>query len=254
MKTFLFPYMKGSKGAKALAAALGIKRIKLENSKFKPNANKLVINWGSSKIPANYEKCKEVLNFSVGKVSNKLTFFNMIHDKPYCIPYASTLEWATELFSKKGDKVVCRTILNGHSGNGIIIANSPDELVECKLYTKYIPKKEEYRIHVFEGKSFWVQRKARKREVEDNNVNWQVRNNKNGFVYQATDVVVPPSVIECAEDVVTTCNLKFGAVDVIWNDKTQKAYVLEINSAPGLHGRTLEAYKERFGKWLKGFL
>ena len=35
-KVFLYPYKDGSASAKALATALGIKRIKTEGSKFKP--------------------------------------------------------------------------------------------------------------------------------------------------------------------------------------------------------------------------
>jgi len=46
MKTFIYPYMKGSKSAKALAQALGIKQIKREGSGFKPRG-KRVINRGS---------------------------------------------------------------------------------------------------------------------------------------------------------------------------------------------------------------
>jgi D-alanine-D-alanine ligase-like ATP-grasp enzyme len=44
--------------------------------------------------------------------------------------------------------------------------------------------------------------------------------------------------------------LDFGAVDVIWNEKQQRAYVLEVNTAPGLEGQTVDDYargiKENF--------
>ena len=42
--------------------------------------------------------------------------------------------------------------------------------------------------------------------------------------------------------------LDFGAVDVIWNEHESKAYVLEINTAPGLEGSTVEDYKEFFNR------
>ena len=36
--------------------------------------------------------------------------------------------------------------------------------------------------------------------------------------------------------------LDFGAVDVIYNGHSNRAYVLEINTAPGLTGTTLDNY------------
>ena len=46
------------------------------------------------------------------------------------------------------------------------------------------------------------------------------------------------------------CGLDFGAVDVLWNERQQKAYVCEVNTAPGLEGITLDNYlkeiKERY--------
>jgi len=38
--------------------------------------------------------------------------------------------------------------------------------------------------------------------------------------------------------------LDFGAVDIIYNEHEDKYYVLEVNSAPGLEGTTLEKYVE----------
>ena len=45
---------------------------------------------------------------------------------------------------------------------------------------------------------------------------------------------------------VVALGLDFGAVDVVYNVKEQKAYVLEVNSAPGLSGTTLDKYVEVF--------
>ena len=40
--------------------------------------------------------------------------------------------------------------------------------------------------------------------------------------------------------------LTFGAIDVIWNEHQQKAFVLEINTAPGIEGTTVEKYAAKF--------
>lgn len=251
MRTFIYPYTRGSAGAKSIAASLGVKRIKLQNSKFKPNKNKVVINWGGSHIPQAFDKCNKVLNFSIGNVSNKLAFFNKIKDETYCPSFFTNKEDAANTLNGK-NAVVCRTLLNSHSGKGIVIAKASEELVDAKLYVLYIPKKEEYRVHVFEGKAFHIQRKGRKKDIPDEKVNWQVRNNANGFCYMTENIYVPPEVISAAESAVAICGLAFGAVDVIWNDKQQLPYVLEINTAPGLYGKTLAAYTKRITEFLNG--
>jgi D-alanine-D-alanine ligase-like ATP-grasp enzyme len=44
--------------------------------------------------------------------------------------------------------------------------------------------------------------------------------------------------------------LDFGAVDVIWNEKEDKYYVLEVNTACGLEGTTLDKYVEQFRRYV----
>ena len=46
-------------------------------------------------------------------------------------------------------------------------------------------------------------------------------------------------------------NLDFGAVDLIWNEHENKCYVLEVNSAPGIEGTTLQQYVTAFAKDIK---
>ena len=36
--------------------------------------------------------------------------------------------------------------------------------------------------------------------------------------------------------------LDFGAVDIIYNKQEDKWYVLEVNTAPGIYGTTLDKY------------
>lgn len=143
-------------------------------------------------------------------------------------------------------------MINGHSGAGIVIASSPEEIVDAPLYVEYIPKKEEYRVHVFKGQVIHSSRKARKKDVPDEEVNWKVRNHKNGFIFQHENFELPEECVVKAKEAVALCGLDFGAVDIIWNDKQQKAYVLEINTAPGLEGKTLEAYANAFKECLNG--
>jgi glutathione synthase/RimK-type ligase-like ATP-grasp enzyme len=243
-KLFLYAYNQGSKGAKALVDALNIKRIKHERSKFKGNNNKVVINWGSSQIPPEVGKCF-ILNAAAGIASNKLATFEKLKDKPYCPQFWTKKD---DVVFDKGTKIVCRTVLNGHSGKGIIISESKEQLADAPLYVKYIPKKEEYRVHVVNGEIIHLQRKARKKDVPDDQINWLVRNHDNGFIFQQEGFVAPDPVRDCAVDAVASLGLDFGAVDVIYNEKNNAAYVLEVNTAPGLEGTTIQKYAEAFAK------
>ena len=47
MSLYIFPYKLASKSAKALADALGVKRIKPIGSNYIPNPIDIIINWGS---------------------------------------------------------------------------------------------------------------------------------------------------------------------------------------------------------------
>ena len=254
----LYPYKTGSQGAKDLATAIGIKQIKKEGSKFKGASHKLVINWGNSKSTDEVDKCM-VINKPecVAICSDKLAFFNFIQrtndsitkiDDYVEIPLYSTKKtWALDM-CESGTKIVCRTVLNGHSGEGIHIADTPNDVVDAPLYVEYRLKKTEYRVHVMHDKVVDVQRKARDHNIPDDQVNWQVRNHKYGFVFVRDENpdTIPKNVLTQALNAVKMVGLDFGAVDIIYNSKHRNATVLEINTAPGLSGTTLEGYKSRF--------
>ena len=138
--------------------------------------------------------------------------------------------------------VVARTILRGHSGNGIVMLSSNQDQVNAPLFTQYVKKKDEYRVHVFKEKPFFVQRKARKSSVET--PNWQIRNLAGGFIYARQELDVPECVEDVALKVFERTGLDFGAVDIIYNERENQFYVLEVNTAPGLEGTTLQKYAE----------
>ena len=247
---FIYPYKIGSVSVKVLKKALGAKEIKLENSRFRHRDRDVVINWGSSSCPYASVNTADAVRAS----SNKLHAFRILSEGGGVPDWTENrLEAATWL--TEGFDVVCRTKLNGHSGEGIVIAELEEALegpiveealVFAPLYVKYIPKKEEYRVHVFGNEAFFTQRKARKREIEE--VNWKVRNYRNGFIYAHKDVELPQEAEDMAIKAVNLLGLDFGAVDLIYNEKSNRYYVLEVNTAPGLVGTTLERYVEMFKK------
>jgi glutathione synthase/RimK-type ligase-like ATP-grasp enzyme len=189
----------------------------------------------------------------IARVANKLSFFQLLQEDGCgdIIP-----DWwdVADNIPDDAFPVVCRTILNGHSGRGIVIANSRDELVPAPLYTKYIKKSTEYRIHLGDlgnetHVTIAIQQKRRSRDVPDDEVNWQVRNHQNGFIYARDNVVLPAGVLTTARGAFAATGLDFGAVDVIYNERQERAYALEINTAPGLEGTTLQDYTNFFNQF-----
>jgi glutathione synthase/RimK-type ligase-like ATP-grasp enzyme len=267
MRYRILPYRQGSKSAKALADKLGGKVLKLEGSKYKYSSGDVIINWGNTTTPDHLEgqmPGSHWFNFpwEIRSASNKLLFFQRMKEAGLSdiIPrfFTSQDEIPDDAFP-----IVCRTVLAGHSGDGIVIANTRSDLVPAPLYVQYVKKQDEYRIHVgMRGENtgypysedgdvpfadiISVQRKARRLETPDSEVNWKVRNHQNGFVYVRQNVAPPDAVLEVAKQAFVASGLDFGAIDVIWNQQQQRAYVLELNSAPGLEGSTVDDYAKFF--------
>tara|TARA_R110000744_G_scaffold103210_1_gene197990 strand:+ start:1152 stop:2024 length:873 start_codon:yes stop_codon:yes gene_type:complete len=257
---FIFPYKNASASAKALGLGLGAKRIKTANSRFKGSPDKVVINWGSSELPDEVMKCMVINPPAITNVaSNKLKFFEaMLHfnenndDGDWVnIPEFTTDEDQAADWVDMGGIVVARHKLTGNSGEGIELMEGEfdEDAPIAPLYVKYMPKKQEYRVHVANGQVVDLQRKARRHDVADEDVNWRIRNHDNGFIFARNELDVPHSVSRQAVMACKAIGLDFGAVDIIYNERHQSAYVLEINTAPGLTGQTLEGYVERFKNW-----
>ena len=250
----LFAYNQRSGGSKELSAALGIPRLRHENSKFVGSASKTILNWGSTELPAEVMKCRILNNpANVSVAVNKQTAFERFRDHGVSHPeFVTTLLEATRML-ENGQMMFARTQLRAHSGNGIVIMDPdhPDTWnVSANLYVKYIPKKSEYRVHVMNGEVIDVQRKGLREELRGREgINWKVQNLANGFVYVRNDGRVPPrQVMDVAVPAVSALGLDFGAADVIFNEKSNTAYVLEVNTAPGLVGSTVESYRLAFAR------
>lgn len=222
-------------------------------SKYVPNASKLVINWGNS-TSVEWPKGSTpptIWNASpnVGNASNKLTTFDIFQ----AVSMDGMLEYTTDYneavaWVEAGKVVVCRTKLNGHSGAGIVIAARPEEVVQgCPLFVVYKKKKSEFRVHVAFGSVIDEQQK-RQRKDYDGQVDYGIRNHHTGWVYTRGDIVLDDRRAVLAVSAVRALGLDFGAVDIIYNEHENRYYVLEVNTAPGLEGTTVERYAEAFAK------
>lgn len=246
----LFAYSQTSQGAKELAAALGVNRIKHRGSTFVGNKSKILINWGSTQPPQYVTDCTllnapDKVAIAVDKAMSLHAFRG--HDVP-CPDYTNRLSDAHQ-WLEAGHTVFARTLTRASSGRGIVIMlpEHPDTWdVRAQLYTKYIKKRHEYRIHVVRGQVIDTQRKGLRQEFEGReDVNHLVRNLANGFVFVRNDGHVVPQVVkDVGVQAVNALGLDFGAADVIYNERAGRAYAIEVNAAPGLQGTTIESYAE----------
>lgn len=253
---FIYPYRIGSNSINQLRAGLNAKLIRLEGSRFKGGPDKNVINWGNSAALPELDNCNLLNHPSVvAFASNKLNFFNTVVGQ-VSIPDFTVDRGEAYAWIESGKMVCVREKLTGHSGEGLVILKNDDEWQEynhndAKLYVKYIPKKDEYRVHVFKGEVFDVQRKGIEANTPREFVNFQVRNAAGGFIFLRNEdqSKYPEQIYAEAKKAMELIGLDFGAVDIIWNEYRKTAYVLEVNTAPGLTGTTLTNYIDQFAKY-----
>lgn len=247
----LYPYKMGSQSAKDLANLLGAKRVR-DSGRYTPKRNDVVCNWGNGHVPSWLATASargvRILNNpnAVNIAGNKLSTFQTLQRANVAIPEFTTSRSVAQQWLNDGERVVERHNLRGSSGEGIRIVSMNDEDTEAELqnaplYTKFIPKTAEYRVHIFNGEMIdFVQKKRISSERRDDTYNPYISSMEHGWVFTRTEVPEVPSVIRLAKAAVSALGLDFGAVDIITFEG--RAYVLESNSAPGLAGNTLIKY------------
>lgn len=236
----LFPYSKKSASAKALCQELNIKFVK-DKSKYKGG---VVINWGNAKYPS----CPLpylIINspLSVANAINKIKTFEAFNEaKVPTVPFTTDKQFAQDCLSKQ--KVILARTAHGHSGNGITIVTPDSVLPDAPLYTVYVKKRKEFRVHVVNGKVIDVVHKRKSKSHE--NPDPFIRSHKNGWVFCREGIEEPKDLRDVALQAIAALHLDFGAVDIIWNQHQDKCFALEVNTAPGLEGTTLKEYANAF--------
>lgn len=155
-------------------------------------------------------------------------------------------KWTTDasrLAELESEVIFARTLVNSTGGRGIVeFTLGSDPTPRAPLYTAYVKKKAEYRVHVFNGEAIDIQQKKKKREFNADTRDTRVRNLANGYVYCRDGLVPPEGIQDLAIRAVAAVGYRYGAVDIIYNERNNQCYVLEVNSRPGLMGTTLERY------------
>lgn len=247
----ILPHNLGSASARELATALGgVTRLRRTGSTYRPRPGHIIINWGVATMPDNLRGARRVLNSfdAVNRAGNKLAAFQAMPTE-ICVPFTTERRQAERWLRNDGAPVCVRHQLRGAAAEGLEViepGTAGVDIPNAPLYTRYIPKKEEYRVHVVNGEAVDIQKKILRPGTDPNGVNFRVRNLANGFVFVRNTAQPAPDVVSAAVQAVEALDLDFGAVDVIYNNKQRTAFVLEVNTAPGLEGQTVENYARAF--------
>jgi glutathione synthase/RimK-type ligase-like ATP-grasp enzyme len=248
----ILPYKVGSESAKALAKSMSFKRMRLTNSSLRDSDSTTIVNWGNSTTSLSHLPSVKVINkpASVRKASHKGEFFQALSEynqanpkDPVSIPEWTVRKSVASEWYREGNDVVCRDVLQGHSGEGLSIAPYQEEVSAANaipaslLYTKYVKKRDEYRVHVMGDVAFFVQKKVAPYNSSIR-PNYQIRNHSNGFVFAVNNLSPSEDVISQSIKAVKALGLDFGAVDVIWNERRKKATVIEVNTACSVSGES----------------
>lgn len=258
MKKVRILQAKASTGARSLVTnlrerGLNALRTKVNGSTYRGMSSHLIVNWGRNEYPSRWSGA-QVLNKpeAVQKATNKIKCFETLQDElSNNLPLWTTdkEEAAEWLENGEVEKVYCRKLTRASQGRGIHIANGISELEHAPLYVGGISTEREVRLHVFSGHVIdYAQKKkmsSERREQDgfEGEPNEEIRSHSNGWIFARGGVEIPESCKVCATRAIEILELDFGAIDMIITPQGVPK-ILEVNTAPGLEGTTLESYTD----------
>lgn len=218
---------------------------------YQPRAGDFIIGWGNSHVPnwawAARDKHCPVLNHwtMIATAVNKRNALYAFDESGVSIPRFTTRMPQALAWRNAGHTVMARLELKGMRGAGIYVSYGSRSLPEAPLYTRFIPDCREFRIHIFRGRMINAQEKLKKNGVKHDPY---VRSEENGYVFARKNIQVPYGVIPEARKAISALGLDFGAADVLYSENKNQAYILEVNTAPGITdgGYGGEAYTQAF--------
>lgn len=220
-----------------------------------------VLCWGNVKEPLFllqsgrlFQDPKILNKWGTGIKANKLKAFKAMKTAGVrTVPWTSSTKQA-QLWLSGGHVVFERASLSGDNSKGITILQKKERTVlgnlsrnpqvdeHVKLFTQYVKHTEEYRIHTTPDHVFDGMAKRRTDKCKP-----FIFDSEHGL-FCRDGVIIPQDVKEQAKAAIKAVDLDFGAVDLVWCVKKKKAYVLEVNSAPGLLLSEARSYAKGFIK------
>lgn len=266
--------------ARALAERLGCRLVSHSSTKALPKSITKVINFGCSPDHPAIQRAERssltVLNVPVivAAASSKHDTFRRFDEQGFrfAVPHWFDQTQANYECLVNGKTIVARTLDRSSSGRGIEVitperAAEMNGLPQARVYTEAIDKGREYRVHVGyqqtqrEYRIIDITRKIRRPDAEgERGFIW---NHDNDFIFVregVTAATIPRRLRDAAMAAVNSLGLHFGAVDIVVprrgriSIQDMPVYVLEVNTAPGMEGTTLERYAEFFESNMNGTL
>jgi glutathione synthase/RimK-type ligase-like ATP-grasp enzyme len=190
--------------------------------------------WRSSKTKPKREHLK------YGDQKDKIAQYKYFAENNIPALEFTTNQQAAKDWTSVGDVVVIRKLTRASEGKGIVLAETPEQVIAAPVYTKYKKKKREFRIHIFKDKVVHVLEKRKKQGFEGGEA--KVRNLANGYVFCSDNVVEPEGLRALALAASKVTQSDFKGVDIGYNEKKNELFVIEVNSAPGIEGTNVERY------------
>lgn len=184
-----------------------------------------------------------VFNSGLDKITQLRSF------KQHNVAAPDFVEHVDELDKLDCKRIVARQLVNSSEGKGIVVFDKGTTPPSAPLYTAYVPKRKEFRVHVWNNEVIDVQEKRKSRSFDGDRDTF-VRNTVNGYVFCRTDIREPEDLRPLAISAVVALERRYGAVDIIWNESQNKCFVLEVNSRPGMEGTTVDKYADAIVKGL----
>lgn len=259
-RIYVYPWDQLSKSAGAIAKGLNTQKLLRKGSKYRPQDGDVIVNWGASDIGDWLNKNPyapewngvKVLNRNVQPALDKVAFFERLKGTGLTPAYELDRAAAEDFLRFP---ILCRTKTKGCDGAGIVIAESKLDMVPAKLFVELEPKTAEYRVHIGRNRDgstsiIGVQQKFL---PNGHGGDKRLRTTANGcyFVWtlkgEQVEAVCPPTVLAVASAAFKLFpELDFAGADVIWNEATGKATVIEFNSAPEMTVQSVARYGSFF--------
>lgn len=237
MPRYAYLYDQHSETGLAVADALGMLRIRHENSQFRGRLDRVVLNWGSSELPTQVRRC-DVINseLAVYKTVNKKRCLKILQDADVFVPEFFHTREEIMPYINQGLAVYGRHRLTGHDGQGLVrYTQDSDRIDDAPLYTVEVQNVQaEYRATVVFGRVICIQKKVR----ADDHVgalDLNIRTTAGGWGFRNVDQRFRGYDTLCAEaeSAINALDLHFGGVDIV-QDGDYDPIVLEVNTAPEL--------------------
>lgn len=222
---YVWCHQRSAPTGRKLAAVLGLPA--RQRDPFR--GRDILLRWGNPQRPELTTVIQPAA--AIARAGNKLVALRTMRDAGVPVP-----DYTTE--QPNDVDVWLGRSLNGFGGRDIKLPGDP-AWTNVSFWTKYIPNRREYRIHVVNGNVIRVQRKYL--DFPEQHDNHYVQNYAQGYRFRTPAQRLHQNRLDAATGAVAALGLDFGAVDLLVG-QDNNPYVLEVNTAPKLAPLTARQY------------